>query len=107
MRKPRDIDAELRALAEKAKGLKARKVTQLGELVMATGAEALDADVLAGVLLEAADAKDSAAKEAWRRRGAAFFREQGKAGKTGGKAQGRAGGDGAGGTSDAGGQASG
>lgn len=30
MRKPRDIDAELRALADKAKGLKARKISQLG-----------------------------------------------------------------------------
>ena len=46
MRKPRDIDAELQALAKKAKDLKSRKVTQLGELVIATGAEALPTDVL-------------------------------------------------------------
>ena len=33
MRKPRDIDAELKALAEKARGLKAKRILQLGELV--------------------------------------------------------------------------
>ena len=38
MRKPRDYDAELKALEDKAKELKTRKVQQLGELVIATGA---------------------------------------------------------------------
>lgn len=95
MRKPRDIDAELRALAEKAKGLKARKVTQLGELVMATGADGLDPEILAGLLLAAVDA-EAEAKEAWRRAGAAFFREQGKPGKAAAK---RPGSNGAGGAS--------
>ena len=103
MRKPRDIDAELRVLAEKAKGLKARKVAQLGELVMATGAEALDPEILAGVLLEAADAKDDSAKEVWRQRGSAFFQEQGKSGK----AQGRSSSDSAGGAADVGGSSTG
>lgn len=74
MRKPRDIDAELRALQDKAKTLKARKVVQLGELVTATGADTLDAETLAGVLLEALDgAKQPDAQEGWRQRGAAFF----------------------------------
>ncbi|MFC3069411.1 conjugal transfer protein TraD [Phenylobacterium soli] len=72
MRKPRDIDSELRALAEKTKGLKARKITQLGEVVAATGADALDVETLAGVLLSAVEAKDGA-KEEWRRKGADFF----------------------------------
>src|SRR5690606_19787164 len=36
MRKPRDYDAELKALEDKAKELKTRKVQQLGELVIAT-----------------------------------------------------------------------
>ena len=76
MRKPRDIDAELKALADKAKGLKARKITQLGELVAATGADSLDVDTLAGVLLNAVEEKDAAAKEAWRRKGAAFFQRK-------------------------------
>jgi len=37
MRKPRDYDAELKALEDKARELKTRKVQQLGELVIATG----------------------------------------------------------------------
>lgn len=73
MRKPRDINAELRALAEKEKSLKARKITQLGELVAATGAGDLDVDTLAGVLLSAVEEEDADAREAWRRKGAAFF----------------------------------
>ena len=43
MRKPRDFDAELKALEDKAKDLKNRKVQQLGELVILTGADALTA----------------------------------------------------------------
>jgi type II secretory pathway component PulK len=79
MRKPRDFDFELKSLADKARQLKERRVRQLGELVAATGADTLDADLLAGALLEAATAKDAAIKEGWRKRGAAFF--QGKARK--------------------------
>ncbi len=51
MRKPRDYDAELKALTDKARQLKTRKTSQLGELVKATGADALSAEVLAGALL--------------------------------------------------------
>src|SRR3546814_10802074 len=51
MRKVRDYDAELKALGDKARALKAKKVQQLGELVTSTGADALDLDELAGVLL--------------------------------------------------------
>lgn len=71
MRNPRDIDAELKALADRAKGLKARKITQLGELVAATGADGLDVATLAGALLSAVEESDADAKEAWRRKGAA------------------------------------
>ena len=73
MRKPRDYDAELKALDERAKELRTRRLAQFGELVIATGADALDVETLAGALLAAAESKDNAAKEAWRRRGAAFF----------------------------------
>jgi hypothetical protein len=73
MRKPRDYDAELQALTEKAKGLKERKVRKLGELIVATGADALPLELLAGVLLAAVETKDANAKEAWRTLGAAFF----------------------------------
>lgn len=73
MRKPRDIDAELQALTEKARQLKSRKVLQLGELVIATGADAKDAETLAGALLVIAETSDSTRTESWRKRGAAFF----------------------------------
>lgn len=73
MRRPRDYDAELKALDDKAKQLKARKVQQLGELVIACGADAIPLDQLAGALLIAASSADPAAKENWRKRGAAFF----------------------------------
>ena len=73
MRKPRDFDSELKALGERAKQLKERKVHQLGELVIATGADALSVEQLAGLLLAGVANKDAAAKESWRKRGAAFF----------------------------------
>lgn len=73
MRRPRDYDAELEALDDKARRLKARKVQQLGELVVACGGDAIPLDQLAGALLIAASSTDPAAKENWRKRGATFF----------------------------------
>jgi hypothetical protein len=82
MRKPRDIDAELKALAEKTKLLKERRVLQLGELVIATGADSIDAETLAGALLVIGETTDAARKESWRKRGEAFFQSKSnKAGK--------------------------
>lgn len=84
MRKPRDIDAEIRTLQDKAKTLKARKVTQLGELVTVTGADSLDLETLAGALLAAVNgAKSADQKEAWRSEGAAFFQRRGRKGRSG------------------------
>ena len=80
MRKVRDYNAELKALEDKARGLKARRVEQLGQLVTATGADALDMEILAGVLLDAVASKDAEAKEAWRAKGAAFFQRRGRKG---------------------------
>lgn len=74
MRKPPDFDSELRMLVDKVTQLKERRVRQLGELVAATGADALDADLLAGALLKAVSAKDEPTNEGWRQCGAAFFR---------------------------------
>lgn len=74
MRKPRDFDSELKALSDKAKLLKERRVRQLGELVTATGADTLDADLLAGALLDAVTNQDGTTREGWRKAGAAFFR---------------------------------
>lgn len=82
MRKPRDIDAELKALQEKAKQLKAQRTIQLGELVEATGADTLSIEALAGVLLaavEQADGKPEAVAR-WTERGTAFFQAGGKKG---------------------------
>jgi hypothetical protein len=73
MRKPRDFDSEMKALNERAKLLKERKLHQLGELVIATGADVLPIDVLAGAILVAVDMNDTATVEGWRKRGAAFF----------------------------------
>ena len=82
MRKPRDFDAELKALGDKTRQLKERKLVQLGELVIATGADALPVEQLAGALLGAVDTKDAAMREGWGKRGAAFF--QGAARNTAG-----------------------
>lgn len=90
MRKPRDYDAELQALNDKAKQLKTRKQTQLGELVIATGADALGTEVLAGVLLAAIGNDDLSRKEAWRKRGAAFFQGSTSTRRSAGKDAGRA-----------------
>jgi hypothetical protein len=83
MRRPRDIDAELRMLADKAKDLKARKLSQLGELVIATRADSLDLDVLAGALIAAVEqAGENETTANWRQRGSAFFRRSKQTRKT-------------------------
>ena len=67
MRRPRDLDADLKALEDKARGLKTRKVRQLGELVIATGADTLTAEELAGALLVLAETKEGGMGQARRR----------------------------------------
>ena len=82
MRKVRDYDAELKALSDKARLIKARKVEQLGALVVATGADALDLEVIAGMLRQGVlEAKLDSVKESWRAEGATFLRGRGR--KTG------------------------
>ncbi|WP_213769418.1 conjugal transfer protein TraD [Bradyrhizobium sp. dw_78] len=76
MRKPRDFDAELIALQDKARDLKSRKVQQLGELVIATGADMFSAEELAGALIVLTETKDAGKREAWAKRGAAFFQRR-------------------------------
>jgi hypothetical protein len=80
MRKPRDFDAELKSLEDKTRDLKARKVQQLGELVISTGADALSAEELVGALIVLAETKDAGKREAWVKRGVAFF--QGRSRRT-------------------------
>jgi DNA-binding protein H-NS len=76
LRKPRDFDADLKSLEDKARELKTRKVRKLGELVIATGADTLSADELAGALIVLAETKEAAKREAWARRGASFFQSR-------------------------------
>ena len=86
-RKPRDYDAELQALMDKAKKLKSQKTVQLGELVQVTGADALPIEALAGALLAAVEQskKSPEAVARWTERGQALF-QQGDKGKRGSKA---------------------
>ncbi|MBM3575266.1 MAG: conjugal transfer protein TraD [Alphaproteobacteria bacterium] len=76
MRKPRDYDAELTLLKDKARQLKERKVRQLGELIIATGADTLSPEILAGALLVIIDSQDGQKRESWRKRGESFFQKQ-------------------------------
>lgn len=81
MRKVRDYDAELKALGDKARALKARKIEQLGALVVATGADALDLEVIAGLLRHGVmEAKLDSVKESWRAEGATFLKGRGRKG---------------------------
>jgi phosphoribosylformylglycinamidine (FGAM) synthase-like enzyme len=64
----------MKVLQARSKDLRARKVNQLGELVITCGGDTMSIDGLAGLLLSASDA-DTASQEAWRQRGAAFFRK--------------------------------
>ena len=79
MRKPRDFDSELKALGDKAKLLKSRKVLQLGGLVIATGADTLDPETLTGAMLAVVKTKDAKEREAWRASGVTFFQRQSRA----------------------------
>ncbi len=79
-RKPRDYDAELQALMEKAKKVKTQKTISLGELVQVLGADALPIEALAGALLAAVEQskKTPEAVARWTERGQAFFQQDGK-----------------------------
>ncbi len=81
-RKPRDYDAELQALMERAKKVKTQKTIQLGELVQVVGADALPFEALAGALLAALEQskKQPEAVARWTERGQAFFQGGSKRG---------------------------
>jgi len=81
--KPRDFDAELLALMEKAKKVKSQKTTRLGELIQVIGADSLPIEALAGILLAALEqAKEKPeAVTRWTERGQAFFQQGAKRGK--------------------------
>ena len=77
MRKPRDFDAELKALENKARDLKSPQ----GAAAWRTGhrhrGRRLSTDELAGALIVLAETREAGKREAWAKRGAAFF--QGRA----------------------------
>lgn len=75
MRRPKDFDAQLKALADKAKALKDNKLHRLGELVVATGADAIDPETLAGALLAITATKDPVQRAAWKKAGGEMFRK--------------------------------
>ena len=75
MRKPRDFDAALKTLTEKTKALKENKRRQLGDLIVATGADALDIETLAGALIAAVQSADAARKQTWKKTGEELFRK--------------------------------
>lgn len=76
MRKPRDYDSDMKALRERAQLLKTRKVQELGELVIATGADVLPVEQLAGALLAAVEMKEAMVLKGWNERGDVFFRSR-------------------------------
>ncbi len=82
-RKPRDYDAELQTLMERAKKVKTQKTTQLGELVQVIGADTLPIEALAGALIAAVEqaSKQPEAVARWTERGQAFFQQSAKRGK--------------------------
>ncbi len=75
MRKPRDFDAALKTLTEKAKALKENKRKQLGDLIVATGADALDIETLAGALIATVQSTDAAQKTGMEEIGRGVFSE--------------------------------
>ncbi len=85
MRKPKDIHQQLQALNERAQRLKARRVRDLGELVIATGADRLDMEMLAGALVAAAGERQAAVQQRWARSGRAFFQGTPEAGGASGR----------------------
>ncbi len=82
-RKPRDYDAELQALMDKAKKVKTQKTTQLGELVQITGADTMPMEALAGALLavvkQGKDKPEILAR--WTEAGKAVFQSGNRRGK--------------------------
>lgn len=76
--KVRDYDAELNALDDKARALKAKKVVQLGQLVTVTSPATPDSDVPAAALIATVEAPEVETTEPWCAKGHAFFQQRRK-----------------------------
>jgi len=72
----KDYNIELNILQQRQRAVRLKHVRQLGDLVVATGADALDPETLAGALLGAVASTDAAAREGWRAQGAAYFQRR-------------------------------
>jgi hypothetical protein len=83
MRRPKDFDAQLKALADRARSLKEHKLHRLGELVVATGADTIDMETLAGGLLAITATKDPVQRAAWKSAGEEMFRKRVRPAKAG------------------------
>ncbi len=77
MRKPRDIDSELKALEAKAED-RSRNAAFANSASSSLPPVPMHSitDMLTGALLGAVAMKDAGAKEGWRKAGAGFFRAQ-------------------------------
>jgi hypothetical protein len=82
-RKPRDYDAELQTLMERAKKVKSQKTIQLGEIAQMVGADALPLEAFAGALMAALEQskKQPEAIARWTERGETLFQTGAKRGK--------------------------
>lgn len=76
MRKIKDYEAKLAALNKLKASIIAKKVQQLGQLVIATGAGDLAPEVIAGIMVHAMSTSNPERQEVWREKGAAFFRSR-------------------------------
>jgi hypothetical protein len=85
MRKPVELNSQIKALREKTLALQERQKAQWGELVLATGADAMPLEALAGALLaavkQAGEKPEAVAR--WAETGEAFFRGDSKPGTRG------------------------
>lgn len=90
MTKTHDISAELQALQDRARQLKARQKAEIGRAILATGAEQVfSPDELIGLVLAGLEqaSANPAAREGWRRRGEAFRRKASGSGKPAGQSR--------------------
>ncbi len=76
MCEPHDYNSDMKALRERAQSLKMRKVQQLGDLVIATGADVLPVEQFDGALPDAVETRDAVVLKNWSGRGDAFFRSR-------------------------------
>lgn len=73
MRKPRDFDAELKALDDRAKDSRRRRCNSWGNSSSPPGRTHSRRKNWGGALIVLAETKEAGKRQAWAKRGAAFF----------------------------------